>query len=60
MLETYTWAEPYLSNPFPYIVDDITKVMKSNKIKFQAKKEDIDAMKKCFFHYYSKYTGFKN
>jgi hypothetical protein len=27
MLETYTWAEPYLSNPFPYIVDDITKVL---------------------------------
>ena len=26
MLETTIWAEPYLSNPFPYLVKDITKV----------------------------------
>lgn len=50
MLETHTWAEPYISNPFPYILEDITKT----------KSEDIDAMKKCFFHYYQKYSQFKD
>lgn len=24
LLETHTWAEPYLSNPFPYVVEDLT------------------------------------
>lgn len=24
LLETHTWAEPYLSNPFPYVIGDLT------------------------------------
>lgn len=42
LLETHTWAEPYLSNPFPYIVGDLT----------QASAGDLKAMKECFFMYY--------
>lgn len=49
MLETTIWAEPYLSNPFPYLVKDITKCTK----------EELAGMKKSFFDYYNKYNSFK-
>lgn len=49
MLETTIWAEPYLSNPFPYLVKDITKVSK----------DELAGMKKTFFDYYTKYSSFK-
>ncbi|CAD8207800.1 unnamed protein product [Paramecium octaurelia] len=50
LLETHTWAEPYLSNPFPYIVEDLT----------QATAGDLKAMKECFLQYYQKYSAYKN
>ena len=39
LLETKSWGERYLANPFPYLTDDITKV----------KEEELKLMKKCFY-----------
>ena len=32
MLESTTWAERYLSNPFPYLIEDVAKVLYINII----------------------------
>ena len=52
MLESTTWAERYLSNPFPYIVDDVTKVKYNINIK--DKKKWIGRNEKMFFWLLSK------
>jgi hypothetical protein len=49
MLESTTWAERYLSNPFPYLLPDISQV----------KPDSLQGMKKCFFDNYAKYMAFK-
>ena len=38
MLETRTWGEKYIANPFPYIEEDITKIGEKN----------YATLKKCF------------
>lgn len=50
LLESRVWGAKYLSNPFPYVVKDIT----------QAKEKEIMGMKKCFAVNYNKYLHFKN
>ncbi len=39
LLESRTWGEKYIANPFPYLTDDITSV----------KKSELELMKKCFY-----------
>eukprot|EP01016_Furgasonia_blochmanni_P055040 TRINITY_DN9140_c0_g3_i1.p1 TRINITY_DN9140_c0_g3~~TRINITY_DN9140_c0_g3_i1.p1 ORF type:complete len:320 (-),score=66.94 TRINITY_DN9140_c0_g3_i1:120-1079(-) len=50
LLEKKAWGAKYISNPFPYLVEDITKV----------KEEDFKNMKKTFLVNYKKYQEFKN
>lgn len=50
MLESRVWGAKYLSNPFPYILDDITR----------ANEKELNGMKKCFAVNYNKYDQFKN
>jgi hypothetical protein len=49
MLESRAWGEKFISNAFPYLVEDITKV----------NEKDLKNMKKCFSHYLKKYEVFK-
>jgi hypothetical protein len=49
LLEIRPWGKSYITNPFPYIVDDISLV----------KENDLDKMVKCFSFHYSKYMKFK-
>lgn len=50
LLETRTWSKPYLSNPFPYLFPDITKIDKA----------ELSHYKQIFLTQYSKYSEFKN
>lgn len=50
LLESRVWGKNYLSNPFPYLIDDITKV--SDK--------DAGHLKALFKKHYSKYRLFKD
>lgn len=49
LLDSRVWGEKYITNPFPYLEEDITKIGKS----------DFVAMKQCFFENYNKYRSFK-
>lgn len=49
-MDSRVWGAKYLSNPFPYIIDDITK----------ANENELNGMKKCFAVNYNKYMQFKN
>ena len=50
LLETRVWSKNYLSNPFPYLIEDITKVEKT----------DLERYKQLFLKHYKKYSEFKN
>lgn len=50
LLETRVWSRNYLSNPFPYILEDITKV----------EPKELEHYKRLFAKYYRKYSEFKN
>jgi hypothetical protein len=50
LLETRTWSKPYLSNPFPYLFPDVSKVPKPQ----------LDQHKQTFLAQYRKYSEFKN
>lgn len=50
MLETRVWSRDYLSNPFPYLFEDITKI----------DPKELESYKKLFIKYYRKYSEFKN
>ena len=50
LLESRIWGAKYISNPFPYVLEDITK----------ANEKDLNGMKKCFSVNYNKYLQFKN
>ena len=50
LLETRTWSKPYLSNPFPYLFPDISKI----------EKHQLDHHKQTFLAQYRKYSEFKN
>lgn len=45
MFDTKVWGEKYISNPFPYLTDDILSV----------NKKDMESMKKCFLMNLKKY-----
>lgn len=50
MLNTRVWADKYVTNPFPYIESDITKIPK----------EDLELMKRTFFLNLKKYEAFRD
>ena len=50
MLGTRVWADKYITNPFPYIEEDITKIPK----------EDLETFKKTFFINLKKYEAFRD
>lgn len=50
LLETRTWSKSYLSNPFPYLFVDVTKIDKAQ----------LDHYKQVFLQQYRKYSEFKN
>ena len=50
LLDSRIWAKNYLSNPFPYLFEDITKV----------DKKDLEHYKSLFIMHYKKYSEFKN
>jgi hypothetical protein len=50
MLDTRVWADKYITNPFPYIEQDITKISK----------EDFNIFKKTFFVNLKKYESFRD
>lgn len=50
LLDSRVWGAKYLSNPFPYILDDFTK----------ANDRELLGLKKCFSVNYNKYLGFRN
>ncbi len=49
MLESRAWGEKYISNPFMYLEQDVTKI----------NDQEFAAMKKCFFLNWKKYSSFK-
>lgn len=49
LMDSKVWGEKYISNPFAYLEEDVTKIGD----------KDFSFMKKCFFNYYKKYQGFK-
>lgn len=49
MLDTRAWGKKYITNPFPYLISDVTQV----------KEEDLKAMKKTFLLNIKKYESFK-
>ena len=49
LLETRPWGKPFINNPFPYLVDDITLVPEG----------DLGNMVNCFRFHYEKYLRFK-
>ena len=49
MLESRAWGKKYISNPFPYLVEDITKV----------KEDELYKLKKTFLINLKKYESFK-
>lgn len=50
LLETRTWSKPYLSNPFPYLFQDVTQI----------NKEELEHCKQTFLQEYRKYSEFKS
>ena len=50
LLESRVWGVKYISNPFPYVLEDISR----------ANEKDLYGMKKCFAVNYNKYLQFKN
>lgn len=50
LLGTRVWADKYITNPFPYIEQDITKI----------ELEDLDGYKKTFFINLKKYEAFRD
>jgi hypothetical protein len=50
LLNTRIWADRYITNPFPYIEKDITKIPK----------EDLESFKKTFFINLKKYEAFRD
>lgn len=50
LLNTRVWADRYITNPFPYIEQDITKIPK----------EDLNHYKKVFFLNLKKYEAFRD
>ncbi len=50
LLESRAWGQKYISNPFPYLNDNINNI----EIK------DLESMKKCFILNYKKYSSFKD
>lgn len=50
MLETRVWSRNYLSNPFPYLFEDITKV----------DPKELEQYQRLFAKHYKKYREFKN
>eukprot|EP01017_Pseudomicrothorax_dubius_P038309 TRINITY_DN5716_c0_g1_i3.p1 TRINITY_DN5716_c0_g1~~TRINITY_DN5716_c0_g1_i3.p1 ORF type:complete len:352 (-),score=86.07 TRINITY_DN5716_c0_g1_i3:87-1142(-) len=50
LLEKRAWGDRYISNPFPYLVNNIAGVSQ----------EELAKMKKCFLTNYHKYESFKN
>lgn len=50
LLDSRVWSRNYLSNPFPYLFEDITKV----------DKKDLEHYKGLFLMHYKKYLEFKN
>lgn len=50
MLNTRIWSEKYVTNPFPYIEEDITKIPSA----------DLDNMKKTFYINLKKYELFRD
>lgn len=50
LLETRTWSKPYLSNPFPYLFPDVSKIPKA----------ELDHYKQVFLGQYRKYSEFKS
>ena len=50
MLGTRAWGKKYVSNPFPYLVDDITKV----------NDEELYKLKKSFLVNLKKYESFRD
>ena len=50
MLESRAWGKKYISNPFPYLVEDITSI----------KDDDYKKLKKSFLINLKKYESFRN
>lgn len=50
MLDTRAWGEKYVTNPFPYIEEDITKIPE----------EDLKRFKQHFFINLKKYQAFRD
>lgn len=49
LMDSRVWSKTYLSNPFPYLINDITKV----------KEDDTKRLKSAFKKHYTKYRLFK-
>lgn len=49
LLETRTWSKPYLSNPFPYLFPDVSKVPAA----------ELQRLKQLFLMHYRKYSLFR-
>lgn len=49
-MDSRIWGKGYLSNPFPYLIGDITKV----------KEQDLTLIKSTFKSHYTKYKLFKD
>ncbi len=50
LLDTRIWGEKYITNPFPYIEKDLTKI----------KEEDLKHFKKHFYINLRKYQAFRD
>ena len=50
LLDTRVWGEKYITNPFPYIEKDITKI----------KEDDLKHFKKHFYINLRKYQAFRD
>ena len=50
LLDSRLWGEKYVSNPFPYIEEDITKISE----------EDLKHFKKTFYVNLKKYQAFRD
>jgi len=50
LLDTRAWGEKYVTNPFPYIEQDLTKI----------KAEDLKTYKQHFFINLKKYQAFRD
>jgi hypothetical protein len=50
LMDSKVWSKDYLSNPFPYLINDITRV----------REEDAKQLKGAFKKHYTKYKLFKD